>query len=483
MRALSPFILLCTTVAFLTFYVLAMPVMMDPDVPWHIMAGNAILSTHHIPTQNGWAFTEPDHPWFNLSWLWDVKLSVLHSVGGLPAIFILSVFVMSVVIGLIAGNIELRGSISNEAKLLAILVVILGMFEFVSARPHLAGYVLVVLIHQMLHRSRESQHRRLLYSVPVIMALWANLHGSFIAGFTLIGAYALEALFIRDRAWLKLIVTTLLVSVVGIFVNPYGAGVISGIMGTLASSNLGNITEWGHFVFGKSIGLSMWVLIFLISFPVRDRRAPLADQIISVAWFSASLWSFRNAAIFVLVSVPYVALNLHALLVRFEHIRTHRPDPLLFLIKPCMQEKLALLFVAVVVAATLLLPVIKGDRYRIDSEKDPGKAIAYVLENLKGKRVLNDFDYGGRIVYESGAQFPVFIDPRFGTAYSEGLINEYVRFLLMEDGWEEVLKKYRIQAILIGNESRFAISYAKGEHHEHWKEVYRDSVAGVYVKK
>src|SRR5262249_55411477 len=159
------------------------------------------------------------------------------------------------------------------------------------------------------------------------MLSWVNTHGSFLAGFTLLGAYGLEALWQRNWRWFKQLLTISLLCVVTVPLNPYGFAIYDGIIGTLASSGLAEVVEWKHFSFGDSIGISVWALIFVIGMAYRNRSAPLADILLGIFWFAAMIWSVRNAAIFVLVSAPLMALNLQSVLARFEHVRTHRPDP------------------------------------------------------------------------------------------------------------------------------------------------------------
>ncbi|MGE0754610.1 MAG: hypothetical protein AB7L92_05560 [Alphaproteobacteria bacterium] len=483
MKLPSAFTLMTLCGAYAAFYFLAIPVLVDADVVWHIAAGDRIMATGHVPTENGWAFTEPQQPWYLISWLWNLLLHGLHDMGGLATIFIASVLCMTVVAGFLAHRIDMHKRIGSEAKLLTIFVACLGLVEFVSGRPHVGGYLLVVVTHLILHSSRDEKSRRLLFVLPLLFAAWANIHGSFIAGFTLLFAYCAEALLTRNRPWLKALAAALLACVAALWVNPYGGGLFTGVFGTLGSQHLATITEWGHFVFGESLGLSMWLLIFVIAWISRDKTAPLADRIISLGWLAACMFSFRNAGIFILVSAPYMAMNLQSMLTRLEHIRTHRPDPLAFVGNPRMQQKLALVLVVLMVAGSALLPLIRGERWRADKQSDPGPAVAYVLEHLKGRRVLNDYDYGGRIIYESAGTFPVFIDPRFGTAYSETLIQDYLTFLLHYHRWEDVIAKHRIDAILISNHSIFAQEYLAGHYHKHWQQVYKDEVAGVYVRK
>lgn len=476
MSRAAAFSLLVFAAALGVFYLMAMPILADPDMPWHIAAGDWMLQNAKIPQTNFWSFSAPEQPWHLLSWGWDLLLAALNTAAGIKGIFIISLLLMAALVAMLIYEVQQRGGIGSEALLLTTLLAVLSLLEFASARPQLAGYLFILLFMVVLQRSRADM--RGLYILPLVMLTWVNTHGSFIAGFTLLGAYGLEALWQHNWRWFKALCMAGLLCLVTVPLNPYSFAIYDGVMGTLASSGLSEVTEWKHFTFGDSIGISVWVALFIIGMMYRNRAVPLADTILSMMWFIATLWSVRNAAIFVLVSAPVMALNLQSLLQRFEHVRTHRPDPLQFLDKPGLPRKALLLALATVIGMTLL-PDKKPD-------KDISQAIAYLQKELSGKRVLNDYDYGGRIIYSTKDEYKmgvVFIDSRLGTAYPDALIADYVRFLLQEDGWEAVIEKYGIEAIFISNASRFAEAYAEGKHHEHWQEVYRDDTAGIYLKK
>ncbi len=71
------------------------------------------------------------------------------------------------------------------------MLVFLGLWQTLLIRPQSFSLLLFVLLHAVL--THADQDRRLLVIPPLMMALWANLHGGFAIGLLLIGAFAAAA--------------------------------------------------------------------------------------------------------------------------------------------------------------------------------------------------------------------------------------------------------------------------------------------------
>lgn len=477
----TAFSLLVFLVAYVHFYINAMPLFSDSDTPWHIMAGYAIRDAGGLPEHDPWAFVPAGQPWYNISWLWDIGLSYLDQWGGAKLLFIFAALCGSVIMAMLSTNISLRKETGSDAKILTLLIAALVMMEFVSVRPQMASCMAIILFHRWLHQSRVEENSRMLWWLPFIMALWVNIHGSFFVGFILLGAYGVEALWYRRRAWFKHLFAIGLVCLLAFLANPYGIHLVTAILRTLDSVISKNIQEWMPFVFGKSLGISAWLMIFILASSLREKTIPLADKILSVTWLVAMFFSIRNSAVFLLVSAPYMAISLQRFADALAHVRTERADVLEGLAKPRMAQKLAAAAVVLVAASALLVDVLKGEKYRVDPEKDAGAEIAQLIGHYADKRILNDYGLGGRIIYESKGRMKLFVDGRAGTAYSEELLADYLDFLFQNTGWQKVIDKYDIDGVFIRNASPFAAAYDNGQYHDQWRRVYEGKQASLYL--
>src|ERR1700740_2639832 len=68
----------------------------DCDTGWHIRTGEWILANHHAPAQDIFSFFKPREPWFAWEWLSDIVLAGLNNLGGLQAVVLFSVLLISV---------------------------------------------------------------------------------------------------------------------------------------------------------------------------------------------------------------------------------------------------------------------------------------------------------------------------------------------------------------------------------------------------
>lgn len=462
---------------FVVLYFAAMPLMEDPDIPWHLASGRLILDTHALPATDPWSFASNGAPWYLLSWLWDVVLSGVEQATGTFGVFLFAMLLFGALLAGLARHLQ-SFAVDTQAVMLTLMLVTLCMVEFASARPQLAGYLMIVAFCHLLHQSRGQNDYGRLWFLPPLMLVWANCHGSFLAGFTLLGAYGLEAIIRKERAWLRRLLAVSFACLAAALINPYGAGIITGAMQSIDSDLRDYIIEWQPFAFGKSIGLSVWVLVFVMASNLRNREIPLANKILAFAWFFGTLLVLRNAAIFVLVSAPYLASCLD---VQTRGLRDKTsPTPLaLWFGRQSLQKLWGLSLAGAALFAVLSTQWPHHGRVYCD-DREIDDAIAYIRKNEQNRRYLSDFDFGGKLIY-AGADIPFFMDSRSNTAYGSEEMRNYLAFWLLKPGWEQKLEPYNINGILVHKDSRFAKAYAGGQFQDRWHLVFAGKLANVYI--
>ena len=87
----------------------------------------------------------------------------------------------------------------------------------------------VVFYGECLKRTRR-------FLLPVMMALWVNLHGGFLLGFLIIGLFCAAALLKRDWANFRIYSLAGIGCFIAIFINPLGWHIYDGVTATLATS-------------------------------------------------------------------------------------------------------------------------------------------------------------------------------------------------------------------------------------------------------
>lgn len=479
----TPQVLLAFSVSFIVLLTLAAPVFSDADTLWHIAAGDFIRELGAIPDHDPWSFTAGNQPWYNISWLFDIGLSLLHAGGGIKAIYLFPPLLLSLLIAFLIRHILQRKAVNSDVIIMLALCMAVGFASFATARPQIIAMLLAAITHQILHSSRDKNTYGALCWLPVIFCIWANVHGSFVVGMSLLGAYGLEAIIHKKWGWFKRLLFVGMACSLALLINPYGFGIISAMNRTLDSAITKFIQEWLPFVFGNFMGLSVWVLLFIAAGNFRENAIPIADKIIAAIWFVFMLFSMRHAAMFMVVSAPYLAISMQKSIDALEAIVTKHPDPLAGLQKPGRRMVLAVIALLLPICVYAGLEPLKGEEYLAAKDTDPTPAIRYVEEHYAGKRFLNDYALGGHQIYLARGRVPLFIDGRSGTVYSEAVLMEYIDFLWLNKGWEKIINSYKIEGMLLLNNHNFAKAYEAGQYHDQWKEVYRDMAASVYIKK
>src|SRR6266545_50717 len=68
----------------------------DCDTGWHIRTGEWILAAGWVPTRDMFSFSKPGAPWYAWEWLSDIVLAGLNALGGLQAVALFSIVLLSI---------------------------------------------------------------------------------------------------------------------------------------------------------------------------------------------------------------------------------------------------------------------------------------------------------------------------------------------------------------------------------------------------
>jgi len=463
------------------YYITATPLLDDSDVPWHLATGRLLLHTHHVPTTDPWSFASAGQPWYLLSWIWDLILGITEQSFGLFGILVLVITISAAIPAAIAGHL-LRIGVALPAIFFTVMIGSLCIMDFITARPHLSGYVMALVFYLILHCSRENAARygKLLW-LPPLMLIWANMHGSFIAGFSVLGAYIIEAFATKNKAWLKRLLIVSAACTICAAINPYGFDVIIGAMKTMNGSAKQYTIEWLPFAFSASTGISAWLILFILVNNLRGSRAPLADKILATGWMIGTFFVMRNGPIFIILSAPYLAICLEEATEGLREIRPPSPF-MLFMQRQNIRTVWLATLAAFLVFVGIASHLPNDDKY-ISEDMSVSDAIDYATQHYPTHHYLTDFNFGGQVIYRTDGKLPFMMDSRAGTVYSEQAMQDYLDFMWQNDGWEERLKTYGINAIMISNKGLFAKAFEKNQYHDHWQLVFAGKRANVYIAR
>src|SRR4051812_25757207 len=194
-----------------TFLAVALPVLASLLVPlstvdlaYHLRAGAEILDARALPTVDTWTFTAAGLPWVDQQWGAQVILHGVYAGGGWTGLAIVRALLIGVVFGGLFA-ISRRSGVDVRLAAVLTLVAFVVAVPALALRPQLLGMVCFVLAAWLVAIRRETP--RALWLVPVVVAVWANLHGSFFLGPILVGLAWLQDLHDGDPAARRVLIT------------------------------------------------------------------------------------------------------------------------------------------------------------------------------------------------------------------------------------------------------------------------------------
>lgn len=456
------------------YYLLNAPLLLGHyDLGWHLAAGDLIRQQGHVPFQDPWSFTSGGRQWFNLSWLWDVFASALFERTNFIGLVLFVVACGAIIVGYLA-SVCLSSGASAVPACISVLSACLLYPEFaaypniyLAAAPNIATMLFSVIFYgECLKRTR------LIFLLPAIMLLWANLHGGFLLGLFIVGFFGGIALLRRD--WVNFGAYSL-VGVgcfIATFINPLGWRIYEGLTTVLGHFSQAYITEWLPYYRIMSMPGSIPGIVYILAFvalELRDKRlSPIEPRLLSWLLLFLGFYQFRYLSFFFLFSTVPLALHLDRLLSkRLSDLRVER----------------SLLAAGVIVACSLPLFYMRMPALGLPdmlSEQD----VRYLETHFPHARLLNHWNVGGILIFRDRGAIPVFVDGRASTAYPDALLRDYfplAQVQVNETAWDTVLKKYRIDTVLwlrAHEELRRFLVRKRG-----WKEAYTGLYTSIYVKQ
>ncbi len=448
------------------------------DLGWHLAAGDLIRERGNIPYQDPWSFTLGDKQWYNLSWLWDVIASVLFQYTGFSGLTFFTVACGAIIVGYLtslclnSGAAAIAVCVSVFAACLLYPTFVTPPNIYLAAAPNTATMVFSVIFYgECLKRTR-------LYLLPVMMVLWANLHGGFLLGFFIVGFFCGAALLRRDWVNFRIFGFAGIGCFAAIFVNPLGWHICEGVAATLGNFAQGHITEWMSYYSNMSLPgcipgivyMLVFVALELLHVSYRDSHSmPLESRVLSWLFLFLGIYQFRYMAFFFLFSTVPLALHIDRLLAR----RLNDVE---------VQKSLLAAGIIGVCALPWAYAHVEPDLglAQMLSEQDA----RYLQTHISHARVLNHWNVGGLLIFRTRGTVPVFVDGRAATAYPETLLRDYFKLSetmeVDEAAWDTVLAKYKIDAVLWVKAHEELRQFLVGKRG--WKEAYAGLYETLYVK-
>lgn len=465
--------------------------MSDPDIGWHLTAGQEILARGGIPQSDWFTNSFANFGWIDHEWLTNILLFKLYSLGG-P--FLLSALFSGLMVFLFAYLVP--KTVDSPLPFYQNLIIgTLGagvVTFYVGVRPQLLtllGVALLLIIFQKLRRNPSS---RAIYWLPVLFLVWANLHASFPVG---LGIFALLLIFeamkrrVLDKNgefWFAEQKNTLVLAVIkklcfifplaiaATLVNPYWWRIYVEIYRTLFDRyGTREIMEWLAPDITQTYGMvfAFYLCFLLIVFFFRRAKIDLTQFVLFLAFFVASLMSLRHIPLFVIVTLPFFLVGATRFFDQFF-------IPILKNRAVC--GGLAALALLAVFTTGSFAQTLKRSftENEIFSAADIPVSAVRELKNLRlSGNLLNEYNWGGYLIWRA-PEYPVFIDGRTPHWKQDGknLLQEFLDTVNYQEGAIATLEKYEISFLFL-QPGRPLIQALKND--PAWEMLYSDDKAVI----
>lgn len=474
------------------------------DIWGHVIYGNWILENGRLPEFDPYLKLVDGVPVTCTAWLGQVIYGAAFRADGAEAVSVIFGVVNLATWLLLTATCYLRCRSVWSAVAAAFLCWIASWSRHAVVRPELFGSlcfaVLLLVVTLRTQSSSEnspslSAGRSLLFNVVVVLifALWANLHGSYIVGFGVLGCQLLGRAIdtgIRSRSLMSILrdrecwrwLVTCEIALLATLVNPYGMDLLIHTLVFPSNPNLQDVLEWFPLEMvsfeGIEIGFSWIVLAILLRFSRVSFRP--ADALMLGVFCFATVLRVRMqnwyAPVFAVVLAPHIADVLRRLGVQLQPDESRSPVNLwltVFVIWVCFA------------VSPVSRPLLGGDERPADKlfgKATPVKLTEFLRSHSPGGQALNPQWWGDWLAAFGPRDLDMLMTTNAVHVAPQRLWRDYMLLARTEHPFEATLDRYRINTIIVHKELQMQLA-EKTRRLAGWRIVYEDDLGLVAMRR
>lgn len=461
----------------------------DNDLWGHVLYGQRMLHLGRLETVETLSWTATGLPWINHEVLAELALGLTHRLGGGAGLWLLMVTMAVLTLGWAwregAGPERNRHLIAIGLLALSANFIALGY----AARPQLFTYLFFVALLASLRRYFAGA-RAWAALPPLVLLVWVNTHGGFLAGWTILllalGTEFVAPLVPQAMRWLRagpvapsrLSLTGLAAGgSLALLANPWGWKLVVWTAATLRLPRP-NIYEWHAMPFTVAtlpfyavvlLGAAAWLL---------SRQARRPWELVTWALLAMmSIQTQRHAPLFGLASLIFLPIHLADL---FARLAPHVAGLRATVQRPGLAAAGTLALLAAggfCLHASMSAPRAHPFRMEVPRQLFPVAAIEFIRTHQLNGNTITFFDWGQQVLWELPDN-PVSFDGRLDTVYPVGVMEAHWRLYAGEDPGAS-LDLTRAQVALLPT----AGGGVRWLRTQGWRIVYADSLATVLLRQ
>ncbi|MGA9039382.1 MAG: hypothetical protein WB421_02500 [Terriglobales bacterium] len=453
----------------------------DPDLWWHVRDGDAIIAQHAVPHQG--VFSQyVGHPWVAYSWGFEVMASrfyhwfgLLGLVGLRSALEVLITFLLFVILRRGSGSFWQAWGLTAAGMW--------AMHHCLGLQPMLTSILMFTVEIELIVEARRRGNSGLLFAMPILFLVWANLHIQFIYGLFVLGLLVTAGIvrLMLPKSW-------------SASLEPVGELPFSKVIAVAGLSVLATLIgpySWHLYAVILSYVRSSAPYSIIIELQALNFRAPehfIVLLIVVGAFFSLGWQRSRDPfKLLLLVACTLVAF-------RMERDSWFVCIPALVMIsdrKLAAQDgtvtsnRHAWTFAAATALGTILMFLLVAWDSKVNNDSlrralalyFPVRACDFVRSASLPGPIYNDLNWGGFIIW-SLPEYPVAIDGRTDL-YGDEVLTRAIRVEAGSREWRTDLDLQAARLVLLDRRDPLA---ALLYHDSEFRVVYEDPLAVVLTR-
>jgi hypothetical protein len=430
--------------AFVSSYTVA-----DPDLWGHVRFGLDAWRSGSLPATDAYSYLAAGHAWINHEWLAEVLMGAAWARLGAAGLVTLKLAVVLATVLVIWRHLRWRGL----SPLAAAIVVVAGwwlMLPWLTAfRPQVFTYLGCACVLALVSRAQEGRYGLLWWAVP-LLALWANLHGGFLAGLGLLAVWALSytAVTAADYGWRSpttrtVAIRTLLplaAAALATVATPYGTSLWT-FLRTALEPRL-EIAEWNPVSVMSIEGVAHAVLLLpaVAGWLLSRRPKPFPITAVFLCAIAAPFVARRHTPLLALAVMMLAGEHLadaaSAMLARRARGTRDADAP-----GPVERPWLPTVAFALAALVFALASIPHFARIVVRPWEFPVAPVRWLAAHRATGEMITFFDWGEYVIWHLAPGIRVSMDGRRETVYPDEIYREDQRLLYGVGTWDALLRR------------------------------------------
>ncbi len=457
----------------------------DSDLGRHLTLGRYIRNTGEVPTKDLFSHTLLGTARPPYEWLTQVLFALANELAGLDGVILLVSLIIAATFTLVYMRSIKRSGLHIISLIITILAIAASSLHWLP-RPHVVTFLFLAVVLDKLETIQRGE-RIPLWQCPILMLLWANMHGGFVFGFLAWLAYLagwgwekwIKKSSPKEETWRQLWSGFLLAGIASV-ITPDGWGNWKAVLSNHSRYILSQTVETMP-VDAHQPGT--WPFLFLtllsIGFLLTAWKRVQASHVFLLAGLTGmGALMVRNIPLFAIAAAPILSLWTREAFdpknkwFEVEKRIAELQKPIQGIFWPVMFGLGLFLFIGIrqVVQKDTLL--------HFDGDVFPVQATDWLQANPQSGAMFNEFNWGGYLLYRLWPEQLVFLDSQTDF-YGEPLVREYEQVITASVGWEGILDRYEVHWVLLPRMARLAQVL---ETNPGWEIVYQDETAIIARK-